>query len=119
MHLTRTRIHAGVYEGVLQGTGPDAPEITAMYGGGDLADVTLSSNDDNTWSVRINLPADLMSEGVQTIVISDKDTDQTLDSFTIAMGEPVAGDLTAEIALLRAELDIVKRAFQRHCRETT
>ena len=33
-------------------------------------------------------------------------------------GEALAHDIRAEIDLLRAELDMLKRAFRRHCLET-
>ena len=33
-------------------------------------------------------------------------------------GEAVSDDLRAEVELLRAELDMLKRAFRRHCLET-
>ena len=33
-------------------------------------------------------------------------------------GEPVEDDLRGEIDLLRAELDMLKRAFRRHCIDT-
>jgi hypothetical protein len=62
---------------------------------------------------------DLIGDGAQTFLIFDKDTGETLDSFTIIAGDAVSDDIRAEVALLRAELDLVKRAFRRHCVETT
>jgi hypothetical protein len=41
-----------------------------------------------------------------------------LDQFTVIVGVPLEEDLRAEISLLRAELDLLKRSFQRHCTET-
>ena len=34
-------------------------------------------------------------------------------------GEPLGDDIRAEVELLRAELDMLKRAFRRHCLETS
>lgn len=73
----------------------------------------------NQWAVRIPIPVDLIGDGAQTFLIFDKDTGETLDSFTIIAGDAVSDDIRAEVALLRAELDLVKRAFRRHCVETT
>ena len=42
-----------------------------------------------------------------------------LGDFTLMAGDAVADDLRAEVELLRAELDMLKRAFRRHCLETT
>ena len=46
------------------------------------------------------------------------ETDARLASFTVVMGQPLDEDIRAEMALLRAELDMLKRAFRRHCVET-
>ena len=68
--------------------------------------------------MRVPIPVDLLSEGAQTFVISDADTEARLASFTVVMGQPLDEDIRAEMALLRAELDMLKRAFRRHCVET-
>lgn len=121
--LTKTRIQAGTYEAVLKAETDAAyvPELKALYLEKDLGDVSLSEDPtlDKTWHVRVSIPADIMTDGVQTFVILDAKTDATLDSFTVITGEPLDDDLRAEIDLLRAELDMLKRAFRRHCVETT
>ena len=52
-------------------------------------------------------------------MIIDADANVKLGDFTLIAGEPLADDLRAEVELLRAELDMLKRAFRRHCLETT
>ena len=47
------------------------------------------------------------------------DWEEVLGSFTLIAGEALGDDLRAEVSLLRAELDMLKRAFRRHCLETT
>lgn len=42
----------------------------------------------------------------------------TLARFTLVAGQALEEDIRAELNLLRAELDLLKRAFQRHCRES-
>ena len=37
---------------------------------------------------------------------------------SLLAGEALGDDIRAEVALLRAELDMLKRAFRRHCLET-
>lgn len=43
---------------------------------------------------------------------------QALGDFSIIAGDAAGEDIRAEMALLRAELDMLKRSFRRHCRET-
>ena len=55
---------------------------------------------------------------MQTVVIADAETGEAEATVSLVAGEALAGDLRAEIDLLRAELDMLKRAFRRHCLET-
>jgi len=55
---------------------------------------------------------------VQTVVLRDPATGARLAHFTIITGMPLEADIRAEVDLLRAELDMLKRAFRRHCLET-
>lgn len=120
MTLTKTRIMAGVWEGALT-TDDLAPEVEVTYQNEKLTDVTLVPvrGEKDLWALRITLSADILSDGVQTFVISDAKTGARLDTFTIITGEPLEDDIRAEVDLLRAELDMLKRAFRRHCVETT
>ena len=54
----------------------------------------------------------------QRFLIRNRGTGETLAHFTIITGVPMEDDLRAEVDLLRAELDMLKRAFRRHCVET-
>ena len=119
LQLTRTRIVEGVWEGVLTGT-ETAPQIAVTHlakpvGG---ATVTEDPTHPGQFLVRVPVPVELLSEGTQTFVISEAETDARLASFTVVMGQPLDEDIRAEMALLRAELDMLKRAFRRHCVET-
>ena len=69
--------------------------------------------------MRVPTPIELIGDGAQTFLIFDRDTGETLDSYTIIAGDAVSEDIRAEVALLLAELDTVKRAFRRYCAETT
>lgn len=70
------------------------------------------------WPVSVPIPAALLSDGVQTFLVRDAASGATLGHFAIVSGAPLESDLRAEIELLRAELDLLKRAFRRHCVET-
>ncbi|MGR3711556.1 MAG: hypothetical protein ACU0A6_00330 [Shimia sp.] len=119
--LTKTRLFEGLWEGVLhyEGTTGPKPSIEVTFHEKPVAGVTLSAaEDDGKWALRIPLPADSLSDGVQTILIENAATGEGLDKITFIAGEALADDLRAEIDLLRAELDMLKRAFRRHCVET-
>jgi hypothetical protein len=116
--LTKTRIRAGIWEGVLSGT--DRPSLEVRHQEAEVAGVTVTAIADRPgeWAVRVPIPAEVLGEGVQTFLIRNRDTGETMQHFTVITGVPMEDDLRAEVDLLRAELDMLKRAFRRHCLET-
>lgn len=119
MKLTQTRIRAGVWEGVLQSADP-GPALEVSLQGQGLAGVTLTAvaGRPGEWMLRVPIAAEHLSEGVQTYLIRASATGALLGHFTIITGVPMEEDLRAEVDLLREELDMLKRAFRRHCVET-
>ena len=117
MSLEKARIHAGIWEGILTAPVDVAPELEVMHQAQAVPGVEVAALADQSgqFSVRVPIPAELLGDGVQTFVIQDKSTGQTLDSFVIVTGEPLQADIRAEMDLLRSELDMLKRAFRRHC----
>ncbi|TCO73515.1 hypothetical protein [Rhodovulum euryhalinum] len=121
IRLTGTRLRAGVWEGVLDvepHTG--APAIEVVHLDRPIAGLRLTPDPYRAgrFAVAVPIPADLLSDGVQTFLIRDRASGATLDSFAILAGAPLDHDIRAEIELLRAELDMLKKAFRRHCIET-
>jgi len=119
--LTKTRLFEGVWEGVLVGGAPGAapPEIEVTHQQEPLAGVEVTARPDcDGFGLRVPVPADRIADGVQTFVIRDSASGSVLDSFALVAGDALACDLRAEISLLREELDLLKRAFRRHCNET-
>lgn len=120
--LTKTRFHAGVWEGIVTAIDEAAgrPQILATHLEKPLDGVALTEDSatDGQWILRIPVPAKILADGVQSILIQDARSRERLGSFTIVTGEPLEDDIRAEVDLLRAELDMLKRAFRRHCLET-
>lgn len=118
--LTRTRLVAGIWEGIM--TEPVEgvePRIGVRHEGTEIPGVeVLPEGSPGLWLVRVPIPQEAISDGVQTFVVLDRVNGETLTSFSIVAGEPLADDLRSEIDLLRSELDLLKRAFRRHCVET-
>lgn len=116
--LTKTSLIGGVWEGVLSGTAGGAePKVLVTHLMNPVTDVSVSKDGDN-WRICVPVPVASIADGVQTFVISDAETGDVLNSFAILAGEAVAEDMRAELDLLRGELDLLKRAFRRHCVET-
>ncbi|MFT5066434.1 MAG: hypothetical protein ACI9TA_002059 [Reinekea sp.] len=117
--LTKTRMIAGIWEGIFAGVVGSPPQISVTHQGeqvdGSLVKKAAQSDD---WVVHVPIPAHLLSDGVQTFVISDVETGETLNSFTLLAGDALSEDIREEMALLREELDMLKSAFRRHCVET-
>jgi hypothetical protein len=115
--LTQTCIANGVWEGVLTGAiGADALE--ASHQGQRLEGLTVTpvAGQSGSHAVKLPIPATVLSEGVQTVLLQAGG--EVLASFTLIAGVPLEEDLQAEISLLRAELDLLKKAFRRHVAET-
>ena len=118
--LTPTKVREGIWEGMVQQTGSGVPQIRVTHLGITVPDIELKESETaGQWQVRVPIPISAISEGVQVFVISDATDDTTLGQFTLIAGEVLGDDLRAEVALLRAELDMLKRAFRRHCMETS
>jgi hypothetical protein len=117
--LTKTRIRNGVWEGVLTGAAAQ-PALQVMLLEAPLPGLSVQAvpGRSGDWLVRVPIPAEVLSEGVQTFLIRDAVSGLTLAHFSIITGVAMEDDLRAEIDLLRAELDMLKRAFRRHCLET-
>ena len=118
--LTDTRLRLGVWEGRLRGAdGDEAPELTVTHMDEPVAGVELiRAEEPGCWQMRLPLPPEALSDGVQTLQVWDTRSGELLGRVTLIAGDPPADDLRAEVDLLRAELDMLKRAFRRHCRET-
>lgn len=120
--LTKSSLAEGVWEGMLLVDGDDSysPALQALHLDQPVPGLTVAElPHGGGWSVSLPIPLNLISDGVQTFVIVDTRTGDQLASFALLAGEALAEDIRAEMDLLRAELDMLKRAFRRHCLETT
>ena len=117
--LTKTRMIAGVWEGIFAGVTDALPEIVVTHQG-DQVDGSLvkKAQQSDEWVLHVPIPAHLLSDGVQTFVISAVESGEILNSFTLLAGDALSEDIREEMALLREELDMLKSAFRRHCVET-
>lgn len=118
MTLTATHLQEGVWQGILTTTDTQ-PAIEVTHLGKPVDGVTVTKGDvKGQWLVRVPVPIAAISDGVQSFLINDQRTGARLNSFAILAGDPLSDDIRVEIDLLRAELDMLKKAFRRHCVET-
>ena len=122
VNVTQSRIRAGLWEGVLSGAGARVPELEVSLAGVVLEGLSLTAlpGQPGSYALRFAIPAAVLSEGVQTFLIQPRGAGHgaALAHFTILTGIDSAADLRADLDLMRAELDLLKRAFRRHCLET-
>jgi len=119
--LTKIRMRNGRWEGRLTGapTSGARPEIRVTYLDQPVEDVALSEADEpGAWDLAVPVPDHAVADGVHCFLILDAASGDKLGDFALIGGEAVSDDLRAEVELLRAELDMLKRAFRRHCLET-
>jgi hypothetical protein len=117
LSVTRTRFADGVWEGEVQGAGPDRPAVEVLHEGRAVPDVQLTADEAGRWYLRVPVPPAAVGDGVHTLLIRAAETGETLESVTLSGGETLEEELRAEVARLRAELDLLKRAVRRHARE--
>lgn len=117
--LNKTKLKAGRYEGLLNcaGTPPviEAVHLDRVIG---TADIVEMEGHPGHYLLSVGLPSDVLCEGVQTVQLRSAEDGEVLDRITILAGEPMDDDIRAEVEFLREELDLLKRAFRRHCTET-
>ena len=82
------------------------------YAGEELEGVVLTETADGL-ELAVRVPAEILGDGVTTVLVTDAASGARLGSFAILAGEAVEGDLRAELDLMRAELDMLKKAFRR------
>jgi hypothetical protein len=116
--LTRVRLVAGRYEGLF--AGPADTGIEALVAGQVIAVAQIAPDPAATGRCRvaIDLPATVINDGVQVIALRSTVSGAVLDRITFMAGAALDDDIRADLALLRDELEMLKRAFRRHCSET-
>lgn len=109
----------GVWTGLLVGAEKDAkaPALEAIHEGAVLGGLELTPrpNMAGAWDVRLTLGAGFVQDGSSSVVF--RLSEETLGAFTVQAGPVREGDMAAELSVLRAELDMLKRAFRAHMRD--
>jgi hypothetical protein len=112
--LDRLSLAAGLWQGRLTGPeGAEPPPLAATCAGIELAAPRIEPAGAGRWTVGLALPPAIMTDGTQVLAIGPAGGDPfCLDR--LAFGDALAGDLAAELAALRVEVEVLKRALRRH-----
>lgn len=119
LELTKTKMMQGVWQGLITGAKDVRPTLDVTHLEAAVQGITLEHNAEaDHWQLTVPIPAEAIADGVQTILIKDRVTGEKLGHISLLAGEALGDDIRAEMDLLRAELDMLKRAFRRHCLES-
>lgn len=117
--IAASRIRAGRWEAALYRPSAAAPVVELWLGGDRIGPVEArQGTTEGVWLLSATIPANRLADGIQTFLLRDAQSGETLAHFSILAGASAEADLRAEIDLLRAELDMLKKAFRRHCAES-
>ena len=116
LECTTSVLRAGVWRAVVVG-GETEPSLEVRHLDQLVDGVSIVSGPDG-WHVEVPIPAEAISDGIHTFTLLNQADGEKVANFTLVAGDVLEDDIVAEVALLRAELDLLKRAFRRHCVET-
>ena len=100
VELTKLRLVEGVWHGFLKHHGRDnwQPSIEVTHLDFPVEGVEVTEDRvEESWHVRVPIPADRIADGVQTFVIRDRREETVLASFSIVAGDALAEDIRAEL----------------------
>lgn len=112
----------GIWVGAVSGIAPGLEQLPAfdvtLHGEPVEAIQVTGSPDAGDVRLHITIPQAAVGAGVHSFVITEHKSLEVIERFVLIGGDLAGQDLRAEVDLLRAELDLLKRAFRRHCSET-
>jgi hypothetical protein len=117
--LTNTNLANATYSATLSGPPGDAPEVAILFRDVPLSGVEISPETPGVWVLRARIPEAALSDGIHVFLVIDNASGARLGDFAVIAGDGADDALRTEVELLRAELDLLKRAFRRHCVETS
>jgi len=118
---TDSRVQGGVWRLVIGPFDrPAPPALKTLHLGAALPGLRLSPvpGDLGFWDASLLIPAEMLGDRVQTILLRDIESGRTLARLAIAAGDALSEDVTAELAALRAEIEVIKAVLRRTARQT-
>lgn len=109
-------VTAGCWTGTLQADRQPAA-LWLVHRGAGVAQARLRAAGPKSWAVAVDLPGSVIDGGAHGLLLVAGDPGKpgahVLARLTLIAGSVAGEELLAEVAQLRAELDLVKREFRR------
>lgn len=114
-------LQAGIWSGILTADRKPA-RVYLLLRGEIVSFAQLTDSGEGGWKVAVELPSEAIFDGVHCFILATDMAEgnappspgaEHLDHLKLVAGEPLNEDLAAEIEMLRAELELLKREFRR------
>ncbi|QRZ12289.1 hypothetical protein JWJ88_06545 [Paracoccus methylovorus] len=114
-------LKSGIWEGVIHREAQPG-RLVLVHMGSRLAEARATAEAEGRWLVAAAIPAERLSDGVQSfLLLEDQGAEGEppqpgaahLGSLTLIAGDILDGDLHAELALMRSELELLKKELRR------
>lgn len=114
--LERISFANGRWHGILRGVPQDsAPIVWVALDGQRISDIIPTpTGSGSEWNVVYDIGSDALNEGILTLHFGIDGNNDILSSFVVFVGDASTDHLLAEVKLLRAELDFLKRSFRKY-----
>ena len=113
LSLTKTWFAGGVWQGELRGTSQGAG-LKVWRDGKRVEGLSVTAGAANDiWNVAFNVPPDALSDASAVFLFRFQGQVEPLETLTLLSGAALCGDPRAELAALRAEVDLLKSVLRR------
>ena len=117
--IIHSEMRDGIWNGVVSGPKDgNQPDIEISCLDRVLDGVSLEDQGLGVWKLSFPVPADLLSDGVQILVVTEKSSGTRIGNYPIISGQSLEDDFRVEVELLRAEVELLKKTLRKHCSET-
>ncbi|MCX7644240.1 MAG: hypothetical protein N2Z62_02960 [Rhodobacteraceae bacterium] len=112
--IEKLAFRGGLWQGRLVGLpAGQSPQVAVGAGAAKLSGVEVRPDGAGAWILSVPIPSEALGDGIAVLLVTDAASGERLGEIVLAVGEPAEDDLRAELGLLRAELELLKRAVRR------
>ncbi len=118
VRLKKTGFENGQWTGQLSGTS-DSEELTVWSDGKRAEGLVVAKveGESQIWDVTFPVPLGALGDAAAVFLFRMKGSVEPLETLTLLAGKALDGDPRAELAGLRAELDLIKKVLRRSLAE--
>lgn len=113
LSLTKTGFTGGVWQGELRGTSQGAG-LKVWRDGKRVDGLSVAAGaTSDVWDVAFSVPAEALGDASAVFLFRFQGQVEPLETLTLLSGAALCGDPRAELAALRAEVDLLKTVLRR------